>query len=614
MNSKKLQILVLAILFSLNANSQNVTTYAGKQYLGSGDFNSTSSNLLLEELFSIPMGICADNNNRLWVTDQHNVMILNGPFSLIRGGFLGDPNDPGAIGIDNGTASVSRFNMPSGLAINKSTNDVYIVDTDNALIRKGSQFVNTPNGTVFTTIAGNYSFVGDHKDGLVADAYFSSPSDIAINSSGEMYICDFGNEVIRKISSGKVTTIAGKPKTNGDANGVGANAMFYAPSGIWLENDNSMLIADRNNKKIKRLNLKTNEVTTVISSGLNLPTDVVSVNGLIYIADQYNIKVFDGTTVKIYAGQDAETGYKDGLAKDAFFGYLSLFTYRPADSAFFICDTKNNVIRRLTLQTPPVVDFSANKTSVNVGQTVSLVSNCKYTQAYSWSIIPNTYSVQANSKLTDKNIFVSFSATGSYTISLEGSNSSDKSLTTKNSYIKVSNISNLKPIANFVADITNPIPTQTIRLVDLSENTPTAWNWTISPATFSYVNSTSNSSRNPEVKFSALGLYSVTLSLSNSVGTDQITKTNYITVVLASTENSLCKQVFFYPNPSRSQVKVMGIDNIVNAELWGMDGKKQKICIDKTVIDLSFVLPGVYYANVLDNLSKMYKAKIVVIH
>ncbi|MDA1182873.1 MAG: hypothetical protein O3B82_04675, partial [Bacteroidetes bacterium] len=93
MNSKKLQILFLAILFSLNASSQNVTTYAGKQYLGSGDFNSTSSNLLLEELFSIPMGICADNNNRLWVTDQHNVMILNGPYSLIRGGFLGDPNE-----------------------------------------------------------------------------------------------------------------------------------------------------------------------------------------------------------------------------------------------------------------------------------------------------------------------------------------------------------------------------------------------------------------------------------------------------------------------------------------------------------------------------------------
>ncbi len=614
MNSKNLQILLVTIGVLFNANAQNVTTYAGKQYLGSGEFNSTSSNLLLEELFSIPMGVCPDNNNRLWVTDQHNVIILNGPYSLIRGGFLGDPNEPGAIGIDNGTATVSRFNMPSGLAINKTTNDVYIVDTDNALIRKGSQFVNTPNGTVFTTIAGNYSFVGDHKDGLVADAYFSSPSDIAINSSGEIYICDFGNEVIRKISSGKVTTIAGQPKTKGDANGIGAKAMFYAPSGIWLENDNSLLIADRNNKKIKRLNLKTNEVTTVISSGLNLPSDVVSVNGLIYIADQYSIKVFDGTTVKIYAGQDAETGYKDGLAKDAIFGDLTLFTYRPADSAFFICDTKNNVIRRLTLQTPPVVDFSANKTSVNVGQTVALVSNCKYTKAYSWSITPNTYSLQANSKLTDKNIFLSFSATGSYTISLEGSNSSDKSLTTKNSYINVSNISNLKPVANFMADITNPTVTQIIRLVDLSENNPTAWNWTISPSTFSYVNSTNNLSRNPEVKFGSLGLYSVSLSLSNSMGTDQISKTNYITVVLASTEDMFSKPVVFYPNPATSQVKVMGIDNITSVELWGMDGKKQNICVDNNVIDLSLVLPGIYYANIVDHVSKIYKAKIVVIH
>jgi len=319
---KSILIAAATFAFAFQLAGQNVKTYAGKQYLGSGDFNATPNNNLADELYSMPMGICVDNNNRMWVTDMHNVMILDGSLSRIRGGFLGDPTQPGSIGTDNGTSTVSRFNMPSGLCVNKNTNDVYIVDSDNALIRKGTQFVNVSNGTVFTTIAGNYSFNGDHKDGLVADAYFSSPSDIEINSAGEMYICDFGNEVIRKISAGKVTTIAGKAKTAGDANGVGSNAMFYAPSGIFLEDDNSMLIADRNNKKIKRLNLKTNEVTTVISSGLNMPTDVVSANGKIYIADETCIKVFDGTTLKVYAGQAATVGYVDGQAKTARFGYM----------------------------------------------------------------------------------------------------------------------------------------------------------------------------------------------------------------------------------------------------------------------------------------------------
>jgi hypothetical protein len=348
-------VITLATALSLSASlmSQNVSTFAGKQYLGSGDYNATSNNNLLEELFSYPLGIAIDKNNRMWTTDQHNVMILDGSLSRIRGGFLGDPNEPGAIGIDNGTGTVSRFNTPQGVEVNKNTNDVYIVDTDNALIRKGTQFVNVSNGTVFSTVAGNYSFSGDHVDGLTSAAYFNTPTDIAINSAGEMYICDFGNEVIRKISGGKVTTIAGKPKTSGDA--IGTDARFYAPTGIFLESDDYMLIADRNNKKIKRLNLKTNEVTNVVTSGLNMPSDVVAVNGRIFIADQYCIKVFDGTTLKVYAGQEAEMGYTDGAAGSAKFGLINLFAYRKADSAFYICDQVNNVIRRLTLQgTVPV--------------------------------------------------------------------------------------------------------------------------------------------------------------------------------------------------------------------------------------------------------------------
>jgi PKD repeat protein len=213
--------------------------------------------------------------------------------------------------------------------------------------------------------------------------------------------------------------------------------MFYAPSGIFLESDNSMLIADRNNKKIKRLNLNTNEVTTVISSGLNMPTDVVVANGNIYIADETCIKVFDGTTLKVYAGQASTVGYVDGQAKTARFGYMGLFTYRKADSAFFITDITNNVIRRLTFQDPPAVDFVANKTAVNVAQTVALTSTCSNnTVSYSWAISPNTYTLQSNSKLTDKNIFVSFNSVGSYTITFAGANmSADKTQVVKTNYL-----------------------------------------------------------------------------------------------------------------------------------------------------------------------------------
>ena len=612
---KKSFLMALAtVSLAFQVSGQNVKTYAGKQYLGSGDYNSTPNNNLLDELYSMPMGICVDNNNRMWVTDMHNVMILDGATSRIRGGFLGDPTQPGSIGTDNGTSTVSRFNMPSGVCVNKNTNDVYIVDTDNALIRKGTQFVNVSNGTVFSTIAGNYSFTGDHKDGLVADAYFSSPSDIEINSAGEMYICDFGNEVIRKISAGKVTTIAGKPKTSGDATGVGSNAMFYAPSGIFLEDDNNMLIADRNNKKIKRLNLKTNEVTTVISTGLNMPSDVVSVNGNIYIADETCIKVFDGTTLKVYAGQASTVGYVDGQAKNARFGYLGLFTYRKADSAFFITDISNNVIRRLTFQDPPTVDFVANKTAVNVGQTVALTSTCSNnTISYAWTISPNTYTLQSNSKLTDKSIFVSFNSVGSYTITFVGANmSADKTQVVKSNYINVSSLSSAKPVADFAADITNPMTTQTVRLVDLSDNSPTTWLWSIIPGTYTLMNSTTTAARNMDVKFNALGSYSVTLKVTNTMGTDQSTKTNYIQVVLSKNNDLPAKQVVFYPNPVKGVLNVLGVNSIVSASVQSMDGKNAKISFEGNQLNLSDVSAGVYFATVKDESGRIYQAKIVV--
>ncbi len=610
--NKTIITLTATLGFAGMAMSQNVSTYAGKQYLGSGDYNATSNNNLLDELFSYPLGIAVDNNNRMWVTDQHNVMILDGSLSRIRGGFLGDPTVPGAIGIDNGTGTVSRFNTPQGVEVNKNTNDLYIVDTDNALIRKGTQFVNVSNGTVFSTVAGNYSFTGDHVDGLTSAAYFSSPSDIAINSAGEMYICDFGNEVIRKISGGKVTTIAGKPETAGDATGVGSNARFYAPSGICLENDNSMLIADRNNKKIKRLNLTTNEVTTVISTGLNMPSDVVAVNGRIFVADQYCIKVYDGTTLKVYAGQELEMGYTDGAAKDAKFGLINLFTYRKADSAFYICDQVNNVIRRLTLQDPPSVSFVANKTAVNVNQTVALVSSCTRTTSYTWSITPTSYTLQSGSKLTDKDLYVSFNSTGSYTITLVGANSSDKTTVTKLNYINVSNTSNLKPICDFTADVVTPNTVQTVRLFDLSDNNPTSWQWTINPTTFSFQNATTATSKNADVKFSAFGLYSVTLKVTNSAGTDQKAKTNYITVA-ANASKALNKSfITLFPNPATDKISVRGINAIAQASATATNGQQVQLSFIENEIDITNLSSGIYFIIIKDNTDGVYQTKLVV--
>jgi len=86
------------------------------------------------------------------------------------------------------------------------------------------------------------------------------------------------------------------------------------------------------------------------------------------------------------------------------------------------------------------------------------------------------------------------------------------------------------PVADFSATPTSTTVGQTVAFTDLTTNNPTSWNWSITPATFSFTGGTSATSQNPTVTFSAAGQYTVTLTATNSAGNDAETKTNYITV------------------------------------------------------------------------------------
>jgi PKD repeat protein len=96
----------------------------------------------------------------------------------------------------------------------------------------------------------------------------------------------------------------------------------------------------------------------------------------------------------------------------------------------------------------------------------------------------------------------------------------------KTNYINVPYL----PVANFSANNTTPGIGQTVTFTDLSINAPTSWVWTFSPATVTYTGGTSSTSQNPQVQFTAGGFYSVTLTATNSSGSDGETKTNYIDV------------------------------------------------------------------------------------
>jgi hypothetical protein len=147
---------------------------------------------------------------------------------------------PGQVGSADGTGAAAEFNDPTGVAVDAAGN-VYVADTGNDTIRKI-----TPAGVV-TTLAGTAGVAG-RTDGTGAAARFNDPTDVAVDSAGNVYVADYGNDTIREITpAGVVTTLAGTPGVTGSADGIGAAAEFSGPSGVTVDSAGNLYVTDLSN-------------------------------------------------------------------------------------------------------------------------------------------------------------------------------------------------------------------------------------------------------------------------------------------------------------------------------------------------------------------------------
>jgi sugar lactone lactonase YvrE len=151
----------------------------------------------------------------------------------------------GVAGTANGTGIGVQFNSPSGLAFDKGGN-LFVSDTGNSTIRKI-----TPAGavTTFAGVAGSSGFL----DGAAGSALFNSPLGIAVWTNGNVFVADSGNHCIRKISGGAVSTFAGSPQVWGIANGTGTNAQFNSPCGLAFDVRGNLFVCDANNDTIRKI-------------------------------------------------------------------------------------------------------------------------------------------------------------------------------------------------------------------------------------------------------------------------------------------------------------------------------------------------------------------------
>jgi sugar lactone lactonase YvrE len=244
----------------------------------------------------------------------------------------------GEEGYAEGTGKAASFNTPSGLAIDAAGN-LYVADTGNNAIRKI-----TPQGVV-STLAGD-GLAGD-KDGVGAAAQFNGPIGVAVDADGVVYVADTYNDRIRRISiHGEVTTIAGG-KRAGLTDGVAAQALFDTPTGLALSAAGELYIADTGNSAIRKLD-KSGNVSTVAAakeddraSLLRSPGAIaLTPDGFLYLASNSHGRLAQITPAgEVVAVQDIDRPAQPGYGSD---GGVRLYAPRGIalsnDGSLFVTD------------------------------------------------------------------------------------------------------------------------------------------------------------------------------------------------------------------------------------------------------------------------------------
>jgi DNA-binding beta-propeller fold protein YncE len=261
-----------------------------------------------------------------------------------------------------------QVNNPYGMAIGPD-GALYFCDLDNQRIRR----IDLKTKAV-TTIAGNgeRGYRGD--GGPAVDAALNMPHEIQFDSSGNIYIAERDNHVIRKVdrATGIISTVAGTGVAgfSGDG-GPGTKAQLRQPHSVAFDRDGSLLICDIGNHRIRRLELATGIITTWAGTGERKPTpdgaplEGTPLNGPRTIAFAANGDLFlalrEGNaiyridratkTLRHIAGT-GEQGYSGdgGPAVRAKLGGPKGLTY-AGDGSLYVADTENHVVRRIDLKT-----------------------------------------------------------------------------------------------------------------------------------------------------------------------------------------------------------------------------------------------------------------------
>ena len=250
-----------------------------------------------------PDGLAVDNAGNIYIADHGNnrirkVTAATGIISTVAG------NGTAGYSGDGGAATSAELSGPGGLVVDAAGN-IYIGDFGNNRIRK----VNASTG-IISTLAGNGTQGYSGDGGAATSAELNGPCGLALDSAANVYVADYGNNRVRKVtvSTGIISTVAGNGTAGyaGDG-GAATSAELNQLVGVAIDTSGNIYVADYGNNRIRKVTVSTGVISTVAGNGtagysgdggaatsgeLNGPGDVAAdAAGSIYVADIGNNRI-----------------------------------------------------------------------------------------------------------------------------------------------------------------------------------------------------------------------------------------------------------------------------------------------------------------------------------
>lgn len=332
-----------------------VQTQAGNGTLGySGDGSAATGATL-----ALPSAVAYDQAGDLYIADTGNNVIRKVAASGIVTTVAG--SEVQGFGGDGGPATAALLDTPTGIAID-ARGDLFIADSHNQRIR----MVNAQG--IISTVAGNgvAGYSGD--GGAAASASLFLPRAVAVDAAGDLYIADAGNNRIRKVSNGIISTVAGDGEQGYSGDGAAAiSAGLDTPTGVAVDGEGNLYIADSHDQRIRMVNAQ-GVISTVGGDGtlgfsgdsgsaaqatLARPTGVaVDAMGNIYIADIGNnvLREISNGVINTIAGDgDQGFGGDNGAALNALLNAPRSVALDPSGN-IAIADRLNQRVRAVKLE------------------------------------------------------------------------------------------------------------------------------------------------------------------------------------------------------------------------------------------------------------------------